>query len=58
MTAVLRLAAGVWRGLRHWSGDDAYDRYVRSHRCVHKPMARREFYRRYFDRRAERPRCC
>jgi hypothetical protein len=49
----------LWRLLRSWSGDDAYERYLSEHRGHdHALLDRREFYRRYFDRRARRPRCC
>ena len=58
MMTALRLVCRLWQGLRQWSGDDAYERYVRSHNCTHKILNRKEFYRWYFDRRALRPRCC
>ena len=57
--SALRWPARVWAGLRAWSGDDAYDRYVREHAGHgHALLDRAGFYRAYFDRRARRPRCC
>jgi uncharacterized short protein YbdD (DUF466 family) len=55
--------ARCWRALvgflRSWSGDDAYERYLLEHRHHHHaPLSRREFYRRYLDRRASGSRCC
>lgn len=45
--------------LRRWSGDDAYERYLAEHRGHgHALLSRREFYRRYLDRRAGGSRCC
>jgi hypothetical protein len=45
--------------LRSWSGDDAYERYCAEHRDHGHPLpTRREFYRDYFQRRGDRPRCC
>jgi uncharacterized short protein YbdD (DUF466 family) len=45
--------------LRRWSGDDAYERYLAEHQGHgHAPLSRREFYRRYLDRRAGGSRCC
>ncbi len=49
----------LWAGLRCWSGDDAYDRYLAGHQGhAHPLLSRREFYQDYFERRAKRPRCC
>ena len=45
--------------LRRWSGDDAYERYLAEHQGHgHALLSRREFYRRYLDRRAGGSRCC
>ena len=45
--------------LRHWSGDDAYERYLADHQHHgHELLSRREFYRRYLDHRAGGSRCC
>lgn len=45
--------------LRRWSGDDAYERYLAGHRGHgHALLSRREFYRRYLDKRAGGSRCC
>lgn len=55
----LRRLALAWRLLRTWTGDDAYDDYLRSHAGHHhEVLSRREFYRRYFEERGKRPRCC
>ncbi len=54
-----QLVLALWRGLRTWSGDDAYERHLAAHRThQHKPLSRREFYRRYFERRGGGTRCC
>ncbi|MBA2479224.1 MAG: putative selenoprotein [Planctomycetes bacterium] len=45
--------------MRSWTGDDAYERYLAQHRGHgHQLLTKRAFYRDYFDRRAQRPRCC
>lgn len=45
--------------LRRWSGDDAYERYLAEHQGHgHEVLNRREFYKRYLDRRAGGSRCC
>lgn len=45
--------------LRRWSGDDAYERYLAEHQGHgHDVLNRREFYKRYLDRRAGGSRCC
>ena len=45
--------------LRTWSGDDAYERYLAEHRAHgHELLSRREFYRRYFNKRGGGSRCC
>lgn len=66
MTNARRLAKKclrrLWRGLREWSGDDAYDRYLHSpavQRCDHPHLTRSEFYLDHLNRRYSRPnRCC
>ena len=51
-----------WRGLREWSGDAAYDRYLRAietKHCRHAPLTPAEFYIEQLNRRYSRPnRCC
>lgn len=59
---VWRLARRVWRGLREWCGDAAYERYLRS-RATQSNSARtltaEEFYVEQLNRRYSRPsRCC
>lgn len=57
-----RVARNAWRGLREWSGDAAYDRYLcspgrRSDACRTLPAD--EFYVEQLNRRYSRPnRCC
>lgn len=66
MTNTLRLAKKwirrLWRGLREWSGDAAYDRYLHSaaaQRGDHPHLTRSEFYLDHLNRRYSRPnRCC
>jgi hypothetical protein len=59
MTALAAILHRAWSRLRHWSGDDAYERYLAEHAGHgHALLTRRAFYRDYFDRRARRPRCC
>jgi uncharacterized short protein YbdD (DUF466 family) len=52
----------VWRGLREWSGDAAYDRYLRSaSKAVTQqpPLTPAQFYVEQLDRRYSHPnRCC
>ncbi len=51
-----------WRGLREWSGDAAYERYLHSQRkrCPQDfALTREEFYLEQLNRRYSRPsRCC
>jgi len=61
-TRLERLARSVWRGLREWSGDAAYDRYLNSRARrsdPRRPLAAEEFYVEQLNRRYARPnRCC
>ena len=59
---ITRLAAKLWLGIREWSGDSAYERYVQAQRsnpeksCLLTPT---EFYVERLNRRYSRPnRCC
>ncbi len=51
-----------WRGLREWSGDAAYERYLRvaaAKRGASGPLSPAEFYVEQLERRYSRPtRCC
>lgn len=51
-----------WVGLREWSGDAAYDRYLRARAtkdCRHAPLTPAAFYIEQLNRRYSRPnRCC
>jgi uncharacterized short protein YbdD (DUF466 family) len=57
-----RALRALWRGLREWCGDAAYDRYLaakttREGAC--RKLTRTEFYLEQADRRYSRPnRCC
>ena len=57
-----QMARRVWRGLREWCGDAAYERYLRSaavksRRC--EILTPEEFYVDQLNRRYARPnRCC
>jgi uncharacterized short protein YbdD (DUF466 family) len=59
---MLRALSTVWRGLREWCGDAAYESYLRANRK--KPdstlkLTREEFYLAQLERRYSRPhRCC
>lgn len=51
----------LWRGLREWSGDAAYERYLHSQRGCPQGFAltREKFYLEQLNRRYSRPsRCC
>jgi uncharacterized short protein YbdD (DUF466 family) len=57
-----RALRALWRGVREWCGDAAYDRYLAS-RATREASGRRltrtEFYVEQADRRYSRPnRCC
>jgi uncharacterized short protein YbdD (DUF466 family) len=57
-----RLLRGLWRGLREWCGDAAYESYLRSKggRSSHcRTLSPAEFYVEQLNRRYSRPnRCC
>jgi uncharacterized short protein YbdD (DUF466 family) len=56
-----RWAGVVWRGLREWSGDAAYDRYLYFARksATQPPLTPAQFYVDQLNRRYSRPnRCC
>jgi uncharacterized short protein YbdD (DUF466 family) len=52
----------AWRSLREWSGDSAYERYLRvtaAKRGAPRPLSPAEFYVEQLERRYSRPtRCC
>jgi uncharacterized short protein YbdD (DUF466 family) len=57
-----RALRALWRGVREWCGDAAYDRYLAS-RATREAggtrLTRTEFYVEQADRRYSRPnRCC
>ena len=59
---VRRTLRRSWRGLREWSGDAAYERYLQSgSRAVgtNVPLTAKEFYLERLNRRYSQPtRCC
>ena len=52
----------IWRGIREWCGDAAYERYLRSqakHFCGQPAMTREEFYLSQLQKKYSRvSRCC
>jgi hypothetical protein len=53
----------LWRALREWSGDAAYERYLLAFRRASNeksaPLSPAEFYVQQLERRYSRPsRCC
>jgi uncharacterized short protein YbdD (DUF466 family) len=58
----LRAAKAMWRGVREWCGDSAYERYLRAQatRCAAgRPLSPQKFYMEQLNRRYSRPnRCC
>jgi uncharacterized short protein YbdD (DUF466 family) len=59
---IARALRSVWRGLREWCGDAAYERYLSSaatRSSAEVPLTAREFYLERVHRRYSRPnRCC
>ena len=58
-----RWSRRLWRGLREWCGDSAYESYLRSkargQSCKNRPLTAAEFYVEQLNRRYSRPnRCC
>ena len=57
-----RMLRRFWRGLREWSGDTAYERYLRSTATrsgSYRTLTAEEFYVEQLNRRYSRPnRCC
>ncbi len=52
----------IWRGIREWCGDAAYDRYLESHArhfCGAAVLTREEFYLSQLQKKYSRvSRCC
>jgi uncharacterized short protein YbdD (DUF466 family) len=51
----------LWRGLRQWSGDSAYETYLvcAERQPAKKPLSPSEFYVEQLNRKYSRPnRCC
>ena len=59
---IVKRAAGLlWRGLREWSGDAAYDRYLECAKRSkgNETLTESEFYVEQLNRKYSRPnRCC
>jgi uncharacterized short protein YbdD (DUF466 family) len=57
-----RFVSRFWRGLREWSGDTAYETYLRAkarHCESCRKLSQAEFYVEQLNRRYSRPnRCC
>ena len=61
MELLPRSFAGVWQGLREWSGDASYEIYLRSvgRSKEHGTLSAKEFYVEQLNRKYSRPnRCC
>jgi uncharacterized short protein YbdD (DUF466 family) len=52
----------IWRGIREWCGDAAYERYLNSHAkhsCSEPLLSREEFYLSQLQKKYSRvSRCC
>jgi uncharacterized short protein YbdD (DUF466 family) len=61
-TRTWRILRKIWRGLREWSGDAAYERYLQSPQTraqASSVLSPAEFYIEQLNRRYSRPnRCC
>lgn len=59
---VISMARRVWRGIREWCGDAAYERYLKSqarHACGAAALSREQFYVEQLQKRYSRvSRCC
>lgn len=58
-----KLARRLWRGVRDWCGDSAYERYVSATKRESSPrgslLTEKQFYVEQLNRRYSRPnRCC
>lgn len=62
ITWIPRILRKIWGGLREWSGDAAYERYLRSPQTrahASSVLSPAEFYIEQLNRRYSRPnRCC
>jgi uncharacterized short protein YbdD (DUF466 family) len=61
LAILLWLLRQGWATLRHFTGDDAYERYCARHRAHGHggpPLSRKEYWRRKIDDRGDGPRCC
>jgi uncharacterized short protein YbdD (DUF466 family) len=62
LSRIARSLRTVWRGLREWCGDAAYERYLSSRATrssAQTPLTAQEFYVERVNRRFSRPhRCC
>ena len=57
-----KLIRYIWRGIRDWCGDSAYERYLIATKRRHPqnaPLSKEKFYVEQLQRRYSRPnRCC
>ena len=57
-----KVAARMWRGVREWSGDAAYDHYLKARAkqaAGDRALSREQFYLEQLQKRYSRPsRCC
>ena len=57
-----QIVRSLWRGIRDWCGDSAYERYLSAIQRRHpqdSPLTQEKFYVEQLDRRYSRPnRCC
>jgi uncharacterized short protein YbdD (DUF466 family) len=57
-----KLLRSAWRGVRDWSGDSAYERYLKARvrqASREAALSREEFYLEQLQKRYSRPnRCC
>jgi uncharacterized short protein YbdD (DUF466 family) len=60
--SLARLGRRLWRGLRSWSGDAAYDRYLEARArqgCRGPAISRERFYLEQLEKRySKASRCC
>jgi hypothetical protein len=58
---IVKRMGRLWHGLREWSGDAAYERYLQCalNSSIERPLSETDFYVEELKRRYSRPnRCC
>lgn len=59
LAGLLKKSSALFRLLKNWSGDDAYELYLKNpHHKSCRPLSQKEFYKDYFEARGKKPRCC